>query len=160
MRFTTADLCDGFPESVRVAETIFTDYGGVSSFAGPIETLRVFEDNALVARLLETAGQGRVLVIDGGGSLRAALVGGRLGTLAHTNDWAGLIVNGCIRDAVEIRAIPLGVRALGTCPVRSEKKGAGEQGEHLTFAGVVFSPGHYLYADEDGIVVADRNLMA
>jgi regulator of ribonuclease activity A len=160
VKFTTADLCDGFPESVRIAQAIFTDYGGVSSFAGPIETLKVFEDNSLVAQLLETEGQGRVLVIDGGGSLRTALVGGRLGTLAHTNDWAGVIVNGCVRDSVELRAVPVGIRALGTSPLKSDKRGEGKQGGRVTFAGLTFAPGNYLYADEDGIVVADRNLMA
>lgn len=159
MKFTTSDLCDAYPDVIRVAENVFSDYGGVSSFAGPVETLRVFEDNALVAEALETPGGGRVLVIDGGGSLRTALVGGRLAALAHTNGWAGLIVNGCVRDSVEIRAIPIGVRALTTSPMRSGKKGKGDRGKLVSFAGLRFSPGEYLYADEDGMVVADRRLM-
>ena len=158
MTLTTADICDAFGEAVRLVDPVFRDYGGISRFAGPIETLRVFEDNALVAEALEMAGDGRVLVVDGGGSLRTALVGGRLATLAHTNGWAGLIVNGCVRDSVEIREIPLGVRAVNTSPKRSAKAGKGERGGRVDFAGVTFSPGQYIYADEDGMVVADRCL--
>ena len=158
MTLTTADLCDAFGDAVRLVDPVFRDYGGISRFGGPIETLRVFEDNALVADTLEMAGQGRVLVVDGGGSLRTALVGGRLAGLAHANGWAGLVVNGCVRDSVEIREIPLGVRALNSAPMRSAKSGKGEQGGKVDFAGVTFSPGQYLYADEDGMVVADRSL--
>ena len=158
MTITTADLCDAFGDAVRLVDPVFRDYGGISRFAGPIETLRVFEDNALVAEALEMAGHGRVLVLDGGGSLRTALVGGRLAGLAHTNGWAGLVVNGCVRDSVEIRLIRLGVRAVNTSPMRSAKAGKGELGGMLSFAGVTFSPGQYIYADEDGMVVADRSL--
>lgn len=158
MTLTTADLCDAFGDIVRVVDPVFRDYGGVSRFAGPIETLRVFEDNALVAETLGMAGDGRVLVLDGGGSVRTALVGGRLAGLAHANGWAGLVVNGCVRDSVEIREIPLGVRALNSAPMRSAKSGKGERGGKVDFAGVTFSPGQYLYADEDGMVVADRSL--
>ena len=158
MTLTTADLCDAFGDAVRLVDPVFRDYGGISRFGGPIETLRVFEDNALVADTLEMAGQGRVLVVDGGGSLRTALVGGRLAGLAHANGWAGLVVNGCVRDSVEIREIPLGVRALNSAPMRSAKSGKGERGGKVDFAGVTFSPGQYLYADEDGMVVADRSL--
>jgi regulator of ribonuclease activity A len=154
----TADLCDAFPGRVRVAAPLFRDWGGISSFAGPIETLRVFEDNALVREMLENEGRGRVLVVDGGGSLRAALVGGRLAALARDNGWSGIIVHGCIRDAVEIGATPVGVRALGTSPMKSAKTGAGERSVAVTFAGVTFRPGEWLYADADGIVVADGEL--
>ncbi len=158
MKFTTADLCDEFPDAVRIADPVFSDYGGIRKFGGPIETLRVFEDNSLVSDTLGTQGQGRVLVIDGGGSLRTALVGGRLAGLAHANGWAGLLVNGSVRDSVEIRQIQLGVRALSTSPLRSQKLGRGDRGGKVTFAGVIFSPTDYLYADEDGIVVSDRRL--
>lgn len=158
MTLTTADLCDAFGDAVRLVDPVFRDYGGISRFGGPIETLRVFEDNALVADTLEMAGQGRVLVVDGGGSLRTALVGGRLAGVAHSNGWAGLVVNGCVRDSVEIREIPLGLRAVNTSPMRSAKAGKGERGGRLDFAGVTFLPGQYLYADEDGMVVADRSL--
>ena len=159
MTFTTADLCDEFPGLVRIAQPVFNNYGGVSRFAGPIETLRVYEDNALVAKVFETPGRGRVLVLDGGGSLRTALVGGRLARLASTNGWAGLLVNGCVRDSIEIREIPVGVRALATSPMRSAKGSGGEQGVQVSFAGLTFSPGQYLYVDEDGIVLADRRLI-
>ncbi len=158
MKFTTADLCDEFPEVVRIADPVFTDYGGLRKFGGPIETLRVFEDNSLVSETLGTPGGGRVLVIDGGGSLRTALVGGRLTGMAHANGWAGLIINGSVRDSVEMRQIKLGVRALSTSPLRCQKLGRGDRGGKVTFAGVIFSPTEYLYADEDGIVVSDRRL--
>ena len=159
MRFATADLCDAFAPVVRLAAPIFRDYGGLNRFAGAIETVRVSEDNALVAQALETAGLGRVLVVDGGGSLRCALVGGRLAGLAHANGWAGLIINGCVRDSAEIHDIPVGVRAINSSPMRSGKTGTGQRGGTVSFAGVTFSPGHFLYADEDGIVVADQNLI-
>ena len=160
MRLTTADLCDAFAPVVHLAVPIFRDYGGRSRFGGPIETVQVSEDNALVAQALETAGLGRVLVVDGGGSLRCALVGGRLVGLAHSNGWAGLVINGCVRDSAEIRDIPVGVRAINTSPMRSGKSGAGQRGAAVSFAGVTFSPGHFLYADEDGIVVAEHDLTA
>jgi regulator of ribonuclease activity A len=159
VKFTTADLCDAFAPVIQLVDPVFRDFGAISQFAGQIETLRVFEDNALVAQILEAAGSGRVLVVDGGGSLRTALVGGRLAALAQTNGWSGMLVNGCIRDSAELREVRLGVRALNTSPVRSAKAGSGERGSTVSFAGVRFVPGHYLYADEDGIVVADRDLI-
>jgi regulator of ribonuclease activity A len=158
VKFTTADLCDAFAPSLQLAQPLFHDYGGVSRFSGPIDTLRVFEDNALVGQALQTAGPGRVLVVDGGGSLRSALVGSRLAGLAHANGWVGLILYGCIRDSVETRRIPIGIKALNASPMRSGKTGAGDRNVSVSFAGVTFSPGHFLYADEDGIVVAERSL--
>jgi len=128
MRFATADLCDAFAPVVHLAAPIFRDYGGLNRFSGAIETVRVSEDNALVEQALEAAGLGRVLVVDGGGSLRCALVGGRLAGLAHTNGWAGVIINGCVRDSAEIREIPVGVRAINSSPMRSGKTAAGPQG--------------------------------
>jgi regulator of ribonuclease activity A len=159
VEFTTADLCDAFPGLVQVAQPLFREYGGVEKFAGPIETLRVHEDNTLVRETLETLGRGRVLVVDGGGSLRCALVGGRLAGLAHSNGWSGVIVNGCIRDSVEIRQLRVGIRALNAVPMRSAKNGAGERGGRLSFAGVTFAPGCFIYADSDGVLVAERNLL-
>jgi regulator of ribonuclease activity A len=159
VEFTTADLCDGYPELVQVAHPEFREYGGLAKFSGPIETLRVFEDNALVRQILETDGVGRVLVIDGGGSRRCALVGGRLGVVAYENGWAGLVINGGVRDTAELSQIPIGIRALNSVPLRSGKEGAGHRGGSLTFAGVAFVPGSFLYADGDGIVVAERNLL-
>ena len=158
MKFTTADLCDAFAGSLQVAEPLFQDYGAGSRFAGAIETLRVFEDNGLVRQVLETKGQARVLVVDGGGSLRTALVGGRLAALAQENGWVGLIINGCVRDSAETRRVGVGIKALNSCPMRSGKTGAGERGVPVKFAGVTFTPGHFVYADEDGILVAERSL--
>lgn len=154
----TADLCDAFPDRVRVVAPLFRDLGGVNAFAGPIETLRVHEDNALVREALETAGGGRVLVVDGGGSLRTALVGGRLAALAHENGWSGVVVYGCVRDSAELAATPVGVKALSTQPMKSAKTGKGERGVPVTFGGVTFAPGDWLCADADGIVVADSEL--
>jgi regulator of ribonuclease activity A len=158
MPFATADLCDQFDAEVRVAEPVFRDFGGVERFAGPIATLRVFEDNALVRQALEMPGGGRVLVVDGGGSLRSALIGGNLAALAHRNDWRGLVVYGCIRDAAEIASTAVGVKALHAVPRKSAKDGAGERGVPVAFAGVTFVPGAWVYADRDGVVVADRKL--
>ena len=159
MKFTTADLCDAFAPGLQLVEPLFRDYGGTSRFAGPIETVRVFEDNALVRQVLEAPGQGRVLVVDGGGSLRSSLIGGRLAALAREHGWAGLIVNGCIRDAAETRRIPIGIKALNTSPMRSGKSGAGERAVPVSFAGAAFTPGHFVYADEDGVILAERNLV-
>lgn len=160
MAFATTDLCDEFGDELRVAAPIFRDWGGAAAFAGPIDTLRVYEDNALVRSTLETPGNGRVLVVDGGASLRTALLGGNLAALAHRNGWSGLLINGCVRDAAELAAVPIGVKALHTIPRRSARTGSGERGIPVTFAGVTFTPGAYLYADGDGIVVADRDLVA
>jgi regulator of ribonuclease activity A len=159
VKFTTADLCDAFPGLVQVAQPLFREYGGLEKFAGPIETLRVHEDNTLVRETLETPGRGRVLVVDGGGSLRCALVGGRLAGLAQSNGWSGVIVNGCVRDSVEIRQLRVGIRALAAVPRRSGKNGAGERGATVSFAGVTFVPGHFIYADCDGLLVAERDLL-
>jgi regulator of ribonuclease activity A len=159
MSFATADLSDEFGAEVRVAEPLFRDWGGVDRFAGPIVTLKVFEDNALVRQALESPGEGRVLVVDGGGSLRTALVGGNLAALAQGNGWSGLVVHGCIRDAAELAATPIGVKALQAVPRKSAKDGAGERGVVVTFAGISFRSGAWLYADRDGIVVADRRLV-
>jgi regulator of ribonuclease activity A len=159
MEFTTADLCDAYPEVVQVAEPVFREYGGLAKFAGPIETLRVFEDNTLVRQLLETEGRGRVLVVDGGGSLRCALLGGRLASLGQANGWSGAVINGCVRDSWELSQVSIGIRALNTVPVRSGKAGAGEMGRTVSFAGVAFIPKAFLYADGDGLLVAERNLL-
>jgi regulator of ribonuclease activity A len=159
MEFTTADLCDAYPELVQVAEPLFREYGGLERFSGSIETIRVHEDNTLVRSMLESAGHGRVLVVDGGGSLKCALVGGRLAALGRDNGWAGVIVNGCVRDTMEIRQLHLGIRALGAVPMRSAKNGGGERASPLQFAGVTFALGRFVYADTDGLIVAERDLL-
>ena len=159
MGFTTADLCDAHPGLVRVVEPLFRDYGGLPSFSGPVETIQTYEDNTAVRDALERPGKGRVLVVDGGGSLRCALVGGRLGQLAQQNGWNGILVNGCVRDSAELSQIEVGIRALNTAPQRSSKSGRGAVGVNLTFAGAEFVPGMILYADQDGILLADRPLI-
>ena len=154
----TSDLCDRFGDRIAVAEPLFRDFGGRAAFAGAIETVRVFEDNALVRRILETEGRGRVLVVDGGGSRRCALLGGRLAVLASTNGWSGIVVNGCVRDVGEIAAAAVGVKALAACPKPPSKGGAGEQGVVVSFAGVRFAPGDLLWGDQDGLVVGEPDL--
>lgn len=157
MSFKTTDLSDAYPD-VQVAEPALRHFGGRRAFYGPIATLRVFEDNALVRAALEEAGDGRVLVVDGGGSLRCALLGDQLGALAVGNGWAGVVVNGCVRDSAELAQLGLGVLALATHPRRSVKRGAGERDVELHIAGLTLRPGMWLCADEDGVVVAERAL--
>ena len=159
MDFKTADLCDEFEKSVGVAEPQFHDYGGTTSFHGKMVTVKVFEDNVFVREALETNGQGRVLIVDGGGSTRCALVGDKLARIAQENGWTGIVINGCIRDSDEISGIPVGVRALHAVPRKSAKEGVGEREVSVRFSGITFTPGHYLYADQDGIIVADRDLL-
>jgi regulator of ribonuclease activity A len=158
MSISTADLCDQQGDAVDVAEPIFTSYGGAPAFGGPIATVSVYEDNVLVRAALEQAGEGRVLVVEGGGSLRCALVGDQIAVLAHTNGWAGIVVHGCVRDSHALREIPIGIKALNTNPRKSTKRGAGEREVPVRFAGISFQPGHYLYADADGLIVSEHPL--
>lgn len=154
----TADLCDAHPE-LQVAERVYLDYGARRAFCGPARTLKVFEDNAALREALQQPGDGAVLVVDGGASLRCALVGGQLGALAARNGWAGLWVHGAVRDVAELCLQPIGLRALGSCPRKSRKGLHGaEVGGSLAFAGVHVRPGDWIYADADGIVVAPRRL--
>lgn len=154
MTYATTDLSDQHPEA-QVAEPIFADFGGRLAFHGPIKTLKIFEDNALVRATLETPGEGRVLVVDGGGSMRCALVGGNLGALAVKNNWVGIVVFGYIRDSEEIATQEVGLKALGTHPRKSEKGlHSGHADKVVTFAGVTFKPGAWLYSDADGILVS------
>lgn len=150
----TADLCDEFGDAMRVADAIFTSYGKVQRFSGIVTTLRVFEDNTLVRETLQSPGAGSVLVVDGGGSRRCALLGGNLAELARDNGWSGVVINGCVRDRPELAAVPVGVLALQTMPRKSRKTGRGVKDIDVVFAGIVFRPGEYLCADEDGLVVS------
>lgn len=150
----TTDLCDARADA-RAAEPLFRDFGGVRAFAGPIVTLALFEDNSLVRTALEEPGQGRVLVVDGRGSLRCALLGGNLAALAEKNGWSGVVVFGAVRDTRELAAAKVGVKALAAHPKKSDKRGVGSRDVEVTFAGVTFVPGHLLFADEDGIVVLE-----
>lgn len=163
MSFKTPDLCDQFEtelgKSLRVVAPIFKRYGGRSNFSGRIVTLKLFEDNSLVRTAFAEGGKGKVLVIDGGGSLRCALVGDQLAILAQQNGWEGVVVYGCIRDSADINGIDIGVRALDTHPQKSIKKNVGDRDIAVTFGGVTFNPGEYLYVDEDGILVSAQALL-
>jgi regulator of ribonuclease activity A len=154
MEYLTTDLCDAHEDKVRVVEPMFNSFGGKASFHGQIATLKLFEDNSLVRKAVESAGNGRVLVIDGGGSLRRALVGDQLAALAAKNGWAGILVYGCIRDSRAIGEMDIGVFALDTHPMKTLKKNVGDADIAVTFGGVTFIPGEWLYADEDGVIVS------
>ncbi len=156
--FATADLWDAHEDEARVLDVPFVALGSRPSFHGSVSTLQVFEDNVLVRAAVEEPGRGRVLVIDGGGSRRCALVGDKLAGFAAKNGWAGIVVNGCVRDAAVIATIEIGVRALGTTPVRSAKIGAGKRDVPVSIGGVLIAPGEHLYADADGVLVAPREL--
>jgi len=149
----TADLVDEHGDGAAVCELDFRQYGGVRSFSGPIATVHCHEDNVLVRERASEPGEGRVLVVDAGGSRRVALVGDQIAGLAHANGWAGIVLNGCVRDAASLTGIPLGLKALGTNPRRSAKLGGGEVDVPVSFGGIEFAPGALLYADDDGIVV-------
>lgn len=161
MQFKTADLCDSYSDSedFHIADSIFKHYGGNPSFCGQITTLKLFEDNTLVRQALEEKVENKVLVVDGGGSHRCALLGDNLAKMAYENGWQGVVIYGCIRDSAEINQMPIGIRALHTHPLKSRKKGVGARNALITFAGVNYRTGHYLYADEDGIVVSAATLV-
>jgi len=156
--YKTADLCDDHADLLHIAELSFRDLGGRQTFHGEIQTIKAFEDNSLVREAVATPGTGKVLVIDSGGSMRRAMLGDLLAKKAVDNGWEGVIINGCIRDSAAIKEMPIGVKALGTCPMKTEKRGLGDANVPVRFAGVDFVPGHYVYADEDGIVVSERAL--
>jgi regulator of ribonuclease activity A len=160
MNFKTSSLCDRFASShyLQIAEPIFRSFGARRTFSGRITTLKVFEDNVLLQRLLEEKVEDRVLVVDGGGSHRCALLGGNLARLACDNGWQGVIIYGCVRDSLELDPLPLGIRALHTHPLKSHQRGGGDRDILISFAGVNFRTGYYVYADEDGIVVAEDQL--
>lgn len=155
--YATADLCDAFP-TVQVSDPIWRDYGGLIRFAGRVMTLKVEDDNSLVRAELETPGDGRVLVVDAGGSMRCALVGGQLARLGVQNGWAGIVLHGCVRDTAELGGQKLGVKALSSHPRRSEKRGGGLRGAALNLAGLKLEAGDWLYADEDGLLASATEL--
>jgi len=158
MTYTTPDICDDFSDSLQVLEPLFTEFGGKEKFCGEIVTIKCFEDNSLVKQTLASSGQGQVLVVDGGGSSRCALLGDLLGAMAVENGWQGVLINGCVRDVEILKGMNLGVRALNCHPLKSNKRNEGQLNVSIRFAGVSFKPGQYLYADENGIVVAEQNL--
>ena len=155
--FSTCDLCDVHKNdgsgAFRVLPPVFKDFGARKRFAGTVSTVKCFEDNSLVKAALDEPGRQRVLVVDGGGSLRRALVGGNLAAAAERNGWAGVVVHGCVRDSAELAAAEVGIRALALMPLPTEKRNAGERDAPVQIDGVWVRPGDWLYADEDGMVV-------
>lgn len=160
--FLTCDLCDIHKDdgsgAFRVLPPVFRDFGAVRRFAGPVVTLKCFEDNSVVKAAVDSPGEGRVLVVDGAASLRRALLGGNLGAAAARNGWAGVVIDGCVRDVAELAECQVGIRALASMPLPPQKRNEGQRDLAVQIQGVWVRPGDWLYADEDGIVVADRAL--
>jgi regulator of ribonuclease activity A len=171
VNFASCDLCDEYKNDssgdFRVLPPVFTDYGQVRKFAGPVVTVKCFEDNTLVKAAVDSVGYvespqgriGQVLVVDGGGSLRRALLGGNLGAAAARNGWAGVVIDGCVRDTAELAGHAVGIRALAAMPLPTEKRNEGQSGIAVQVQGVWIRPGDWLYADEDGIVVGAKPLV-
>ena len=155
----TCDLCDGFEGQVRVLELPLADFGGRIAFSGIVSTIKALEDNSRVREAVAEPGHGRVLVIDGGGSLRRSMLGDMLAEKAVANGWSGVLVHGAIRDSAAIGRLALGVKALAACPVKTEKRGQGELDVVLSFAGVSIAPGDYVYADLNGVLVSGARLL-
>ena len=152
--FTTPDLCDDHPDEVRVMAPMFRTFGGREAFFGPAVTVRCHEDNSRVKDLAGTPGEGRVVVVDGGGSTAKALLGDVIAQTAADNGWAGFVIHGAVRDVEILRTIDLGVQALGSIPLKTEKLGVGDVGLTVTFGGVTITPGDFVYADANGVVVS------
>ena len=157
--FVLPDLCDEFPQFIRVCEPMFRNFGGKPSFGGEIVTIKCHEDNSLVASQVELDGHGKVLVVDGGGSLRCGLLGDNLAARAAQSGWAGIIIYGCVRDVDVIATLPLGVQALAANPMKSVKRNSGLLNETVHFGDVSFVPGQFVYADNNGVIVASRRLV-
>lgn len=160
--FVTCDLLDDHPQTQVMSPSLdgksFRNFGGRKAFGGEVVTVKCFEDNSRVKELLATEGAGKVLVVDGGASMRCALLGDLIGESAVKHHWAGVIVYGCVRDVDALAQLDLGVQALAAIPQKSNRKGAGETGLTLTFGGVTIEPGHYIYADNNGILVSSEKL--
>jgi len=159
MNIATPDLCDSYPDLVRIVEPILNNYGGKTSFGGEIVTVKCFEDNSRVKENAGKPGQGKVMVVDGGGSLKKALLGDLIAETALNNGWEGFIIYGCIRDVEPIGAMKIGVKALNSIPLKTQRKGEGENNVQITFGGVTFNPGEYVYADTTGIIVSSDPLI-
>ena len=164
MAFSTCDFCDAHKAdasgSFRVLPAGLSSYGGKASFSGPVATVKCYEDNSLVKAAVESPGNGRVLVVDGAGSLQRALLGGNLAAAAAKNGWAGLVIDGCVRDLAELRAADVGILAIGHVPMPTERKGQGQGDLPVQVLGVWLRPGDWLYADEDGVVISAEALSA
>ena len=156
---STPDLCDAHESDVLVLDPVFVNYGGREAFGGEVVTVKCFEDNSLVKEQLAMPGNGRVLVVDGGGSMRRALMGDMIAESAVKNGWGGVVIYGAIRDVDAIASLDLGVQALGVIPLKTEKRGIGDLNVPVRFAGVDINPGDYLYADNNGIIVSADSLV-
>ncbi len=157
MHYVTPDLCDAYPD-VAVVEPMFSTFGGHDSFGGEVVTVKCFEDNSVVKEQVELDGRGKVMVVDGGGSLRRALLGDMLAEKAAKNGWEGIIVYGCVRDVDVLAQTPLGIQALASHPMKTDKRGIGDLNVAVAFAGVTFKPGEFVYADNNGIIVSAQAL--
>ena len=155
---STCDISDQLHPHVQYLDPIFKSYGGKTAFSGRIVTIKCFEDNSLVEEALKMKGKGCVLVVDAGESLRCAMLGDKRASDAIKNEWEGIVVNGSIRDSVMINSMTIGIRALGVCPRKSIKKGNGKRNLTVDFSNVKFIPNHYLYADEDGVIVIENKV--
>ncbi len=158
-KIMTPDLCDEYPDLIQVLSPMLQNFGGIDSFGGEIVTVKCHEDNSVVKEQVGLPGQGKVMVVDGGGSMRNALLGDMLAEKAAENGWEGLIIYGCIRDVDIIRQIRLGVQAISTNPRKTEKRGIGDLNIPVTFGGITFMPGQYVYADNNGVIVAPTKLV-
>ena len=157
-KIITPDLCDEYPNLVQVLEPMMNNYGGIDAFGGEIVTVKCFEDNSVVKEQVGLPGKGRVIVVDGGGSMRNALLGDMLAEKAAENGWSGLVIYGCIRDVDVIAQTKLGVQAMNTNPRKTDKRGIGDLNVPVTFGGLTFTPGHYVYADNNGVIVSPEKL--
>ncbi len=158
MTYSTPDLCDDNPELVRVLDPMMVNFGGRESFAGEIVTIKCHEDNSLVKEQAANPGEGKVMVVDGGGSLRRALLGDMIAANAVEHGWEGLVIFGCVRDVDALAELDLGVQALASIPVKTDKRGIGDLNVPVTFGGVTFRPGEYIYADNNGVIVSAEPL--
>ncbi|MBW3697322.1 ribonuclease E activity regulator RraA [Vibrio sp. T187] len=158
MEYNTSALCDIYLDQVDVVEPMFSNFGGSASFAGQVTTLKCFEDNALIRSVVEQDGLGRVLLIDGGGSLRKALIDAEIAAIAEENEWEGIVVYGCVREVDDLEDMSIGIQALASIPVGASQSGVGEKDVPVNFGGVTFLPEDYLYADNTGIILSQEPL--
>ena len=158
MKFVLPDLCDQYGDSLRVLSPMLKNFGGNNCFHGKISTIKCHEDNSFVADAVREEGDGSVLVVDGGGSLRCALLGDNLAAIAASNSWAGIVVFGCVRDVVALKNISIGIQAIAPHPMKSVKRQVGLRDVEVSFGGVSFIPGQYVYADDNGVIVSEDEL--
>ena len=158
MNETTCDISDQLHPDVQYLEPVYKSYGGKTSFSGRIVTVKCYEDNSLVEEALKSNGKNSILVVDAGGSMNCAMLGDKRATDAIKNEWEGILVHGLIRDSATIKGMKIGILALGVCPLKSIKNGVGDSNLIVNFSGITFTPGEYLYADEDGVIVIKEKL--